>query len=329
MTPESLDGKKDMIHVHSIYKRIRMTHYDFFGGVTLKLSVIAPPIQQVIKECLTMGLLDRVSKSSSFPHSYVATKKGMSLDTMDIFPYNLVMTLSDLQQFTQKAESTEQPAPKASSSSFKSASSSSSCPNGSEPYSAIWRRAGTESSNPIDLSGLSSRLDIDEGREGDSDRFTKRIRERGRERDRLAVANESSLNNMINSRKDMDVDVEVEVEEPVVTEIVWVDQGPDEEQKQLTPERNKSAGKGDKVMNKNGSSHGAASGKSSDESRANMILPLTSSDLSRKKLPAFLKLGSVIIERNPYSHLCGALGCRIILEAIRVSSFHLLPSLFL
>lgn len=303
-----------------------MTHYDFFGGVTLRLSVIAPPIQQVIKECLTMGLLDRVSKSSSFPHSYVATKKGMSLDTMDIFPYNLVMTLSDLQQFTQKAESTEQPAPKASSSLFKSASSSSSCANSSEPYSAIWRRTGAESSNPIDLSGLSSRLDIDEGREGDSDRFTKRIRERGRERDRLAVANESSFN-MVNSRKDMDVDVEVE--EPVVTEIVWVDQGPDEEQKQLTPERNIPAGKGDKVMNKNGSSHGAASGKSSDESRANMILPLTSSDLSRKKLPAFLKLGSVIIERNPYSHLCGALGCRIILEAIRVSSFHLLPSLFL
>jgi hypothetical protein len=325
MTPESLRGNKDMIHVDSIYKQIRMTHYDFFGGVTLKLSVITPLIQNVIKECLTLGLFDRVSRSPSFPHSYVATKKGMRLDTTDIFPYNLVRTLSDLQQSTWRSMSGERPASSASSSSFKSTSCSSSRENGNGVNSAI----GTESSSPVDLGGcsLSARLLIDKGREGDRERDTTRDKEGSREgnttrdkegsneRDRLAVANVSSFDR-IAAKKGMDI----EVEEDIVTEIVWADQDPGEEQRPLTPERNRSD-KGDKLKNKKDSNHGPASGKSSDESREKKVVPSTSSDPSKKSWPTFLKLGSVVVERSPYSHLCGALGCRIIFEAMRVRPF--------
>jgi hypothetical protein len=340
MTPESLNGNKDMIHVDSIYKQIRMTHYDFFGGVTLKLSVITPLIQHVIKECLTLGLFDRVSKSSSFPHSYVATKKGMRLDTKNIFPYNLVMTLSDLQHSTRRYDSAEQPKPSASS------SSSSSRENGNGVNSAIGIGIGTQSSSPVDLDGLrlSSRLTVDKGREGyretdrerDTKRLkegsreregdTKRVKEGGKERDRLAGANVSSFDSgMTTAKKDMDM----EVEEDVVTEIVWADQDPGKEQRPLTPERYRLAEKGDKLKNKKDSIHGAAIGKSSDEPRDKKVIMSMSSDPSKKNWPTFITLGSVVVERSPYSHLCGALGCRIIFEAIRVRSLLLLLSLFL
>jgi hypothetical protein len=334
MTPESFKGNKDIIHVESIYKQIRMTHYDFFGGVTLKLSVITPLIQHVIKECLTLGLFDRVSKSSSFPHSYVATKKGMRLDTKDIFPYNLVMTLSDLQHSTRRYNSAEQPKPSASSSSFQSSSSSSSRENGNGVNSAIeiGIGIGTQSSSPVDLNGrrLSSRLMVDKSREGDREtdreRDTKGLKEGSRERDRLVGANVSSFDSgMTTAKEDMDMDME----EDVVTEIVWADQDPGEEQRPLAPERNRLAEKGDKLKNKKDSNHGAAIGKSSDDPRDKNVILSMSSDPSKKSWPTFITLGSVVVERSPYSHLCGALGCRIIFEAIRVSSLLLLPSLFL
>lgn len=311
MTPESVERKRDTINVNGIYKHIRTKYHDFFGGEMLKLYLITPPIQHVIKECLSQGLIRRVSKCSTVPHSYIATAKGMDVDTLDIFPYNLLSTLSDLKLSARGAGSSEQATLSALTALPRPAtwSSSSGRAEGNDSNGA--RRMGTESSR-----GSSVDLDMQESLPGHG---------MDREGDRVAE-NEWSLKGNMGDERGLELDLESDGD--IATQIVWLDQdedeGQDEEpnqrqrQVQSTPEKTRLIDKGEYLKNKDISRSAAGSKSSEKITERDIFSPSFFSDERNKKSPSSLEPQSAPTERNPYFRYCGAFGLRTVLEAIRV-----------
>lgn len=285
---------EDGIHTCSIYNNIREKYSAVLPSKILVKKVTRIPILLIIKAALEMGLFEVCRRKNDVLHPqcclYNATDKGLHLDTTEIFPYNITATLHDLYR------SEDQPTHAQRQSSYVQQQIT--IPSLPTPPSS------SSSSSKIDLDDAQVEVEADSGSEEESNivqaATLKQLKKEEKEKEKFKK-NESLKALKIRKRKEED------------------EEKRKEEEREKEREKGRERYKADKERHSSVMTRRLSNPEGKERINYTELEVEVEDDSDSSDLSDAHYFGSSVVKCDVLFFLHNALGCRIVLEAIRVS----------